>query len=120
LGDTILVIDHLHDEVTMYNRWGEKMNKMPCHHHKKKGMGKWKGEVWRDPLTHKLYTAYEKSGRVKCFEMDVLNDELIPCMELAYRYCEKIKVWGVEVFFVYRPFESSQKRYLYKQKIIHE
>jgi hypothetical protein len=120
LGDTILVIDHLHDEVTMYNRLGEKMSKVPCHHHKKKDIGKWKGEVWRDPLTHKLYTAYEKSGRVKCFEMDVLNDELIPCMELVYRYCEKIKVRGGEVFFVYRPFESSQKRYLYKQKIIHE
>ena len=120
LGDTVMVFDHLHDVVTFYNVRGERISETPCQHHKKKGIGKWKGEVWRDAVSLKLYTAYEKSGRVKWFEMDVVHDKLIPCMELAYRYSEKIKVRDGEVFFVYRPFESSQKRYLYKQKIIHE
>ena len=120
LGDTIMVFDHLHDVVTLYNVNGEQITALSCHHHEKKGMGKWKEEVWRDIISHKIYTAYEKSGKVKWFEIDVFNDKLIPCMELAYRYCEKIKVRDGEVFFVYRPFESSQKRYLYKQKITHE
>ncbi len=120
LGDTIMVFDHLHDVVTFYNCNGNKIDVKPCHHHKLKGVGKWKGEVWRDAVTHKLYTAYEKSGKIIWYEMDALNDKLVLCMELAYRYCEKIKVRGGEVFFVYRPFESSQKRYLYKQTIIHE
>ncbi|MEN9334756.1 MAG: hypothetical protein RLY35_1936 [Bacteroidota bacterium] len=120
LGDTIMVFDHLHDLLTLYNQQGKKMNEMPCHHHKQKGMGKWKGQVWRDPTTHRLYTAYEKAGKVMWMEMLWQNDGLKPCMALAYPYCEKIKVKNDEVFFVYRPFESSQKRYLYKQKITHE
>ncbi len=120
LGDTILVFDHLHNWVTFYNNDGVKIFQMPTHHHLKKGMGKWMGEIWRDASTNKMYTAYEKSGKVKWFEMDVFNDILNPCMELAYRYSEKIKVRDGEVFFIYRPFESSQKRYLYKQKITHE
>lgn len=120
LGDTILVFDHLHDRVTFYNPNGAKILEMPTHHHLKKGIGKWMGEIWRDASTNKMYTAYEKSGKVKWFELDVFNDVLNPCMELAYRYSEKIKVRNGEVFFIYRPFESSQKRYLYKQKITHE
>lgn len=119
-GDTILVFDHLHNVITFYNNEGSKILERTTHHHVKKGIGKWKEQVWRDASTNKIYTAYEKSGKVKWFELDVFKDELMPCMELAYQYCEKIKVRNGEVFFIYRPFESSQKRYLYKQKITHE
>jgi hypothetical protein len=30
---------------------------------------------------------------------------------------EKIRVHNNKVFFVYRPFESTQKRFLYKEKL---
>jgi hypothetical protein len=120
LGDTILVFDHLHDVVTFYNQNGDLLHQKPCHHHKQKGLGKWKGQVWKDNETHRMYTAYEKAGRVTWMEMNVQQDSLRTVMALAFPYCEKIKVKNDEVFFIYRPFESSQKRYLYKQKIIHE
>ena len=37
--------------------------------------------------------------------------------KLKFRFIENIKIEKGYVYYIYRPFESSQKRFLYKEKL---
>jgi uncharacterized secreted protein with C-terminal beta-propeller domain len=39
-------------------------------------------------------------------------------ISLVYDYPSSIQIRNEEVYYTYRPFESSQKKYLYKELIV--
>jgi hypothetical protein len=49
--------------------------------------------------------------------VDVKTGEISEKVKLHYKYVEKIRVHNNKVFYIYRPFESIQKRFLYKEKL---
>jgi glutathione peroxidase-family protein len=49
--------------------------------------------------------------------VDFKTGEISEKVKLHYKYVEKIRVHNNKIFYIYRPFESIQKRFLYKEKL---
>ena len=120
MGDTLMIFDHLHDEVTLMNKRGELLSKEAIHYHKLKGMGSWSGKIWKDPVTKRIYTAYNKHGRTTLLEIFPRQDGYQVLFTLTHSFVQKIRIRGGDIFYIYKPFESTKKRYLFKEKIRYE
>ncbi len=117
MGDTVLVLDHLHNKGFRFLKNGSPLDQFPIEYHQLKGYGKWMGKVWRDVKSHSLYTAYKKNGRVIIFLIQQKSNAQKELQTLEHPFVERIRVRDDQIFYIYRPFESSQKRYLYSEKI---
>ncbi len=117
LGDTITILDHLHSKCFRYDKKGNLIDERKIEYHHLKGMGKWLGKIYKDPASQNIYTAYLKAGRVTLYEIDLKNSSQKKVLELTYPYVDRIRIRDRQIFYIYRPFESSQKRYLYSEKI---
>lgn len=71
----------------------------------------------QDPKTKIVYAVFENAGFTTLKTLNTETGELEDPFKLHYRYVEKIRVYEGEVFYIYRPFESIQKKYLYAEII---
>jgi hypothetical protein len=117
LGDTMMIFDHVHHEVIMMKKNGALLLKQKIDYHLIKGLGKWKGKIWKDSITQRLYTAYERSGKTTLVEIFPHSGHYRIMFTLAHSYIQKMRIKGGEIFYIYKPFESTKKRYLFKEKI---
>jgi hypothetical protein len=119
-GDTIFVFDHIHHEVSFYNRGGISLGKKKLQYHLLKGEGRWMGKIWKDAKTGKLYSGYEKAGKVKIMEVFPAKESWEWRTQLEKSYVQKIRIKEGQIYYIYKPFESTKKRYLYKETIPYE
>lgn len=77
----------------------------------------WRRTVLQDPITEKTYVFYDKTGYGKIHELYTNDGSLSKAMPLFYRYVEKVAIYNGEVYYIYRPFGSIQKKYLYKEPL---
>jgi hypothetical protein len=117
LGDTITILDHVHGKSFRYDKKGKKIDERKIEYHQLKGAGKWMGKLLRDASNHKIYTTYVKSGKVSLYEIDLFRSSQKKVLELNHSFVDRIRIRDRQIFYIYRPFESSQKRYLYSEKI---
>lgn len=117
MGDTIWVFDHIHHQVHSFSSKGESTRVHKIQYHLQKGAGKWIGKIWKDGVTQRIYTAYKKSGSISIYEIFPSEERFEFCIQLTHAYIEKIKIRGGDIYYIYKPFESTKNRYLYKEKI---
>jgi hypothetical protein len=119
-GDTICVFDHVHNEVSSYSKDTKLLNKKKLDYHLIKGEGKWLGKIWKDNISGDIYSAYEKGGKVRIIQIYPNKERWKWRNQLEKSYVQKIKIRGGHIYYIYKPFESTKKRYLYKEKILYE
>jgi hypothetical protein len=49
--------------------------------------------------------------------IDISTGKISNKVKLAFKYVDKIRVNNNFVYYVYRPYESTQKKYLYKEQL---
>jgi hypothetical protein len=74
--------------------------------------------VKQDSKSRKIYTITEKGGWNYIQEIDTKNGQTVHSQRLHYKYVDQVKFHNGYVYYVYRPFESSQKRFLYREIVI--
>ena len=75
----------------------------------------WEKTMLQDPITRKIYTYYDLGGYVELYQIDLKTGEKENKFTLFHRYPENIQVYNNHVYYMFRPFESIQKKYLYKE-----
>ena len=68
-------------------------------------------------MTGAIYAVYERAGISYLGLLNISTGEISEKAKLNFKYIDQIKVYNNEVYYVYRPFESAQKRYLYKERL---
>lgn len=71
----------------------------------------------QDPSNQKVYAYYEKSGKSYVGRVNLPGGTVNNLNELNFRYIEKVLIYGNQIYYIYRPFESTQKRFLYRERI---
>lgn len=71
-----------------------------------------KGEIVFDPVDGAAWALLHKAGRTHIYNIDSNFSQ-----PLYYRYTENVKVHDGAIYYLYRPFESSQNTYLYREWI---
>jgi len=116
-NDTIYVFNYPKDRLERYNRVGELISSKSIFHHYQSKQTGWKNELIQDKITGQVYAIYEKTGSTYLGLLNLETGDIVEKVKLGFRYVDKIRVHNNIVYYVYRPFESTQKKYLYKEKL---
>jgi len=116
-NDTVLIFDH-YSEKLYFHQGVQTVDSLRLVHHKFRNGGlKWQKKLIKDELSGEIYALYSKGKDGYLMRIDLTTGEPCDRTKLHHPYPENIKVHGGEAFFIYRPFGSLQKRFLYKQML---
>ncbi|HEX8516855.1 MAG TPA: hypothetical protein VF868_11690 [Bacteroidia bacterium] len=117
LNDTILVFDHYSNAILSYNKKHELLDSVNIDYHHPRSWREWKHEVIVDKESHKVYALYQKNGFYYLKHIDLKTGKIMGSFKLLNQYAEHIRVKNGYVYYVYRPFESLQEQFVYKELI---
>lgn len=115
--DTIYIFDYPKNMLRTFTSTGDSLASIPLSHHlqaKKTGFQK---NLQLDRKTGKIYAIYQQEGFSYVAPIDLKTGQVTQKVKLAFRYVEKVRIHDNEVYFIYRPYESTQNKFIYKQKL---
>lgn len=115
--DTIYVFDYYKDLLFTFDKNGDVIDSLGIYHHYNPRATGWKREVVQDKKTGEVYAVFERAGYTYVGRIDLKTGEVPEQVRLEHRYIQKVSVSGNHVYYVYRPFESIQKKYLYRERL---
>ena len=113
----VVIFDHHSDSVYKFDRTGQVSNAFKIDYHNEQHPLKWKKRVFHDDISDRYYTLFSRGNKYFLCEIFIEGGGIGEAQSLFYPYPENINIHNGEVFYIYRPFESSQNRYLYKELI---
>jgi len=116
-NDSIFIFNYPKDVLLIYDIEGKRLDSIPIYHHYQAKETGWKRNVLQDRITGFIYATYEKEGSCYLGLLNIKTGEISEKVKLTFRYVDKIRVHNNYVYYIYRPFESIQKKFLYKEKL---
>lgn len=117
LKDTICIFNHHNDFLYHYNNKNQLIDSVTISYHHPKNWREWKKQLFVDEVANKVYAFFSKDGHHYLKQIDHQNGKEISTYKLKHHSAEKIKIKDGYVYYVYRPFDSTQERFLYREKI---
>jgi hypothetical protein len=117
INDTVCVFDHYNNAILKYNKKQHLVDSIRIDYNHPKNWREWKHKVLVDKITNRTYALYQKNGFHYLKHIDLYSGKIIGSFKLTNQYVEKIKVKDGYVYYVYRPYESLQESFLYKELI---
>lgn len=118
LRDTILIFNHLEDKLEKRDVGGKDQGEVAIYYHNDSERKHWEKMLIHDDVKDKIYSLYQRNGFAYLKEVNLDTGVAEKVIRLSYRYPENIKVHNDKVYYIYRPFESPQKRFLYSEDIL--
>jgi len=117
INDTVCIFDHYSNAIFKYNRQNQLLDSVPIEYHHPKNWKEWKNKLIADEITKEVYAIYQKNGFFYLKKIDIKGGKIVSSYKLTNQYVDKIKIKNGSVYYVYRPFESLQQRFIYKELI---
>jgi hypothetical protein len=115
--DTLFIFDYPKDLLRVYNLHGDLLKSIPLYHHYRAKQSGFQKNLQQDRKTGLIYALFEQDGYSYVGRINLANGTIEHKVRLAFRYVEKVRIYNDAIYFIYRPFESTQKKFLYKQKL---
>lgn len=116
VNEELILFDLYNDILCRIDAYNcEVFDSIPITFHLNRRKTNWEREIVQDPITKKLYALYDHVGNTVLREIDAKTGELSNEIPLFYRYTEHVTVYDNKIYYIYRPFESMQKKFLYVQ-----
>lgn len=119
-NDTVYVFDYYKDKLFSFNEFGEPIDSVAIYHHYQPKSTGWKKQLVQDHSTGEVYAVFDKGGFSYIGLIDLKTGEIKEKVRLEFRYIDKIAINDNFVYYIYRPFESTQKKFLYKERLPYE
>ena len=116
--DSIYVLNFQTDLISVYDAFGKELCSLPLLFHYHKDKTGWKRVILKDNATQSLYAVFEKDGISYLGKIDLRTGIIQSKHRIYHKYVEKIRVHNGNAYYIYRPFESIQKRFLYQEKLL--
>jgi hypothetical protein len=117
INDTICIFNHHNDFLYHYNRKSQLIDSVKIGYHHPKNWREWKKQLFVDEAENKVYAFFSKNGHHYLKQINHQNGQEVLTYKLQHHSAEKIKIKDGYVYYVYRPFDSTQQRFLYREKI---
>ena len=114
-NNSILLFDHYENYIYEFNSSIEQVDSIPINYHFKSKKEKWSQPLIQDEYDKNIYAVFNTGGYYVLKEID--RQKVNKGFKLSNRYVEKIKIYNGYVYYVYRPYESLQKKFIYKEKL---
>ncbi len=116
-NDTLFVFDYYKDFLRIFDADGNKLDSIPIYHHYDKRHTGWESKLIQDRITGQVYAIFDRAGYIYLGWVDTKTGAINQHVRLEHRYAHDIQVFGNHVYYIYRPFESAQKKYLWKERL---
>src|SRR5690606_27735375 len=116
MNDALLLFDHHHDRLVRFRPDGFPSDSCSISYHHSR-IGKWSGRLYVDRLRQTVYTSYVNGGKTKVEEINPETGKCISSAVLAYPYVQQLAIQNGWAYYIYRPFASSQNRYIYRERL---
>lgn len=116
--DTILIFDHYVNALLKYDTAANLIDSIPIDYHKPKNWKEWERLLLEDESNGELYAVYLKGGYYYLKKIDQRTGKITSTYKLTNTYVHHIHVRDGYVYYIYRPFESLQKKFLYRERIM--
>jgi hypothetical protein len=118
-GEQLLIFDHPNSLLRVTDMEGTKIDSVAILYHRpEKIMNNHFEHLVQDEVTEEVYAFFQYPGGKACLDrVDITTGAADRCFTYTYDYPEAIQVRAGEVYYTYRPFESLQKKYLYKEEL---
>lgn len=115
--DSILVFDHYKNYLFKYQPQVGFVDSVRIAYHKQARKSGWEQPLIQDKITLKIYGLFLINGFTYLSEIDLRTGVIKKSFKLTYKYVENIQLIDGYVYYIYRPFESIQKKYLYRERL---
>ena len=116
-NDSVFVVNYPKDLLEIFDADGNNIKSISIFHHYQRSKTGFKRKLIQDYATGAIYAVYEKAGISYLGHLNVETGEINEKVKLNFKYIDQIKAYNNEVYYIYRPFESTQKRFLYKERL---
>lgn len=117
MKDTAYLFDHYSNAILKYDINSNLVDSLPVSYHHPKNWREWQHKVIADKETGKAYAVYKKNSFTYLKEINLKTGQIISSFKLTYSSVERIKIRNGQVYYIYRPFESLQEKFVYKESI---
>lgn len=119
-NDTVVVFDYYKDKLFKFDAAGNRLDSVAIYHHYQPKTTGWKKELIQDQTTGEVYAVFDIAGFTYLGLVNLQTGEIKEKVKLEFRYIDKIAIQDNFVYYIYRPFESTQKKFLYKERLPYE
>jgi hypothetical protein len=117
IDNSFYLFDYHCDSLKTYDANGELQNRLPITHDFNVRKSGWQEMLIKDRIKDVIYTVYERGGFYYLNAVNLSNGELADPIKLNHRYVEGIQVHNGFIYYTYRPFESYQKKYFWRERL---
>lgn len=114
--DTLLVFDHYQDKLFLHAD-SSTVDSLNIHYHHRPRASGWQKHILQDEVTGKVYLYYIIKQMQYIAEFDPRTGEVGPRRMVSFKYVDTIKIRDGMVYYIYRPFESYQTKFIYRERI---
>ena len=115
--DTLFVFDYYKDLLKTFDENGKQLDSIPIFHHYNKRKTGWQKNLIQDSKTGEIYAIFDRYGYTYVGWVNTNTGEITQQVKLEYRYVHDVAIRNNQVYYIYRPYESAQKKYLYKERL---
>ena len=116
-NDSLFVFDYYKDQLMVFDQFGTQLDSVQIYHHYHPKETGWKKKLIQDRVTGQIYAVMNLAGYTYIRLVDTKTGLLGDKIQLEYRYIEKVEINNNQAYYIYRPFESVQKKFLYSEKL---
>lgn len=117
INDTISVFDHYKDKLYHINKNGAKMDSMSISYNHPKNWKEWKHLMLKDDIENLVYAVYDKNGHKYIKQISTQTGKELGKYTLQFHSADKLKIHDGYVYYIYRPFESTQQKFFYRELV---
>lgn len=116
-NDTILIFDHYKNKMFRYDRNNHVIDSIDINYHTSKDKKEWEELLVQDRNKQRIFSVFLRGGKYYLKELNTTTGEITKVHPLYYKYPDKLKIKDNYAYYIYRPFESLQNKYLYREKL---
>lgn len=117
LKDTLCIFDHYRDMLFHFDKQGRRLDSVAISYNHPKNWHDWKRVMVKDELENAIYAVYDRNGHKYLRQIDHRTGKDRGLYSLQFYSADKIKVRDGYAYYIYRPFESTQQKFLYRELI---
>ncbi|PCJ28312.1 MAG: hypothetical protein COA97_01380 [Flavobacteriales bacterium] len=115
INDTINIFDHSESKIWKFVDDTVEVGEVPFTYHQPKKKFSWKRKLIMDEVNGKIYGLFSINGYNYLKEIDSHIGKVVMTKKLTYQYVSKIKIKDGYVYYTYKPKQTLQKKFLYKE-----
>jgi len=117
-NDTLILFDQYKKLIIRFDSDHDKIDSTHFDLKIKRSQGKWQQPLIRDKVTGEIYALYNKGGYSFLKLIDTETGEATKTLKLNNKYVERLTIVNNSIYYIYHPFETMQKKFLYREEVI--